>query len=206
MIEALIHGIFLAFGLIIPLGVQNVFIFNQGATQPTLWRAMPAVITAAICDTLLILLAVLGVSLVVLQISWLKSILYLFGILFLSYMGWITWKNRHRQQTDTGSSSLSAKKQIGFAASVSLLNPHAILDTIGVIGTSSLAYENGEKWVFTIACIFVSYLWFFGLALAGRGTGQLDKNGKWLALLNSGSAVIIWGVAAYMAWSLITAR
>ncbi len=31
MSEAIIHGIILAFGLIIPLGVQNVFVFNQGA-------------------------------------------------------------------------------------------------------------------------------------------------------------------------------
>ena len=30
MSEAIIHGIILAFGLIIPLGVQNVFVFNQG--------------------------------------------------------------------------------------------------------------------------------------------------------------------------------
>lgn len=28
--EPLIHGMILAFGLILPLGVQNVFIFNQG--------------------------------------------------------------------------------------------------------------------------------------------------------------------------------
>ncbi|MEC3420899.1 amino acid transporter, partial [Bacillus cereus] len=28
MSEAIIHGIILAFGLIIPLGVQNVFVFN----------------------------------------------------------------------------------------------------------------------------------------------------------------------------------
>ena len=31
--NAIIHGIVLAFGLILPLGVQNVFIFQQGAWQ-----------------------------------------------------------------------------------------------------------------------------------------------------------------------------
>ena len=65
MSEAIIHGIILAFGLIIPLGVQNVFVFNQGASQPNIWRA-PVVLTASICDTLLILIAVQGVSLVLL--------------------------------------------------------------------------------------------------------------------------------------------
>ncbi len=55
-----LHAFILALGLILPLGVQNLFVFNQGVTQPALWRALPAVITAAICDTLLILLAVQG--------------------------------------------------------------------------------------------------------------------------------------------------
>lgn len=44
--NAIIHGIVLAFGLILPLGVQNVFIFQQGAWQKHIWRALPAVISA----------------------------------------------------------------------------------------------------------------------------------------------------------------
>lgn len=36
--NAIIHGIVLAFGLILPLGVQNVFIFQQGAWQKHIWR------------------------------------------------------------------------------------------------------------------------------------------------------------------------
>lgn len=51
--EPSIHGLILAFGLILPLGVQNLFIFSQGAIQVSLWNAMPAVITAGLCDTLL---------------------------------------------------------------------------------------------------------------------------------------------------------
>ncbi|TGV22644.1 amino acid transporter, partial [Mesorhizobium sp. M00.F.Ca.ET.186.01.1.1] len=60
MAEAILHGFVLAFGLILPLGAQNVFVFNQGASQPTLWRAAPVIVTAAVCDAILILLAVLG--------------------------------------------------------------------------------------------------------------------------------------------------
>lgn len=43
--EAIVHGIILAFGLILPLGVQNVFVFSQGATQPKLIRALPWAVT-----------------------------------------------------------------------------------------------------------------------------------------------------------------
>lgn len=85
---------------------------------------------------------------------------------------------------------------------VSLLNPHAIIDTVGVIGTSSLHYTAGEKWLFTAAAIFVSWIWFFGLALSGRILGTLDPDGKWIIFINRVSALIIWGAAVYIAVSL----
>ena len=75
MVAAVLHGIILALGLIIPLGVQNVFVFNQGALQPTYIKALPVVITAAICDTILIVSAVSGVSLLVLTFGWLENII-----------------------------------------------------------------------------------------------------------------------------------
>ena len=137
MSEAIIHGIILAFGLIIPLGVQNVFVFNQGASQPNIWRAAPVVLTASICDTLLILIAVQGVSLVLLTFSWLTNSLYIIGFFFLLYMGFVIWRSSPSNDV-TQEKSMPLKKQILFAASVSLLNPHAILDTIGVIGTNSI--------------------------------------------------------------------
>ena len=91
--EAIIHGIILAFGLIIPLGVQNVFVFNQGASQPNIWRAAPVVLTASMCDTLLILIAVQGVSLILLTFSWLTNTLYVIGFFFLIYMGLVIWRS-----------------------------------------------------------------------------------------------------------------
>ena len=136
MLEAFIHGVVLAFGLILPLGVQNVFIFNQGAVHKKFIRAFPAIITASVCDTLLILLAVAGVSIIILSFSWLRTFLFLVGFLFLVYMGWLMWRDASEVSLNEVSNSFTAKRQVLFAASVSLLNPHAILDTIGVIGTA----------------------------------------------------------------------
>lgn len=199
--EVLLHGIILAFGLILPLGVQNVFIFNQGALHKRFTGALPAVVTAGICDTILISLAVAGVSIVVLSFDWL--LLFAAGAVFLAYMGWQMWKSRPEPAAGEGQGSFTAKRQIAFAASVSLLNPHAIMDTIGVIGTSSLAYEGYEKVLFSAGCIGVSWIWFLGLAFAGRKLGQIDKNGKVLGLMNKISALIFWAMAIYMVGQLI---
>ncbi|MEH7190760.1 LysE/ArgO family amino acid transporter [Bacillus toyonensis] len=197
MSEAIIHGIILAFGLIIPLGVQNVFVFNQGASQPNIWRAAPVVLTASLCDTLLILIAVQGVSLVLLTFSWLTTTLYTIGFIFLIYMGFVIWKSKPSKDVKQ-EKSMPLKKQIIFAVSVSLLNPHAILDTIGVIGTNSIQYIGSEKWAFTSATIIISWIWFISLALAGKFLKRLDSTGKAIVLLNKISGLVIWGVALYM--------
>ncbi len=199
MVSAFIHGYLLSFGLILPLGPQNVFVFSQGATQPKLRRAWPVAIAAAICDTLLIAIAVLGVSTVVLTVPWIKIGLGVFGVGFLLYIGWLTWRSDGGTTIDQAAHLWPLKRQIVFAVSVSLLNPHAILDTIGVIGTSSLAYLDAERLAFTLACVLNSWLWFFALAVAGRSLGSFDVVRTWL---NRASAVIMWLSAIYLVYNL----
>ena len=62
MLMAFLHGFILALGLILPLGVQNLFVLQQGILQPRLWKTVPAVVTAALCDTVLISCSVGGVA------------------------------------------------------------------------------------------------------------------------------------------------
>ncbi|PFE09045.1 LysE/ArgO family amino acid transporter [Bacillus cereus] len=190
--EALLHGIILAFGLILPLGVQNVFVFSQGATQPKLIRALPATITAALCDTFLILLAVFGLSTIVLQFEWLRLSLMIAGILFSLYMGYVIW--RSEPTTNKTNKALPIRQQIIF----SLLNPHALLDIVGVIGTSALKYVGTEQIIFTITCITVSWIWFFGLTLAGTVMKKLDGTGGLMNIFNKCSALFTWGTAIYL--------
>lgn len=82
--NAIIHGVVLAFGLILPLGAQNVFIFQQGAWQRHIWRALPAVISASVCDTLLIVSAVAGVSVIVRQVPIFETVMMAGGFYFSS--------------------------------------------------------------------------------------------------------------------------
>ncbi|TSI02658.1 LysE/ArgO family amino acid transporter [Lysinibacillus sp. BW-2-10] len=194
--EAILHGIILAFGLILPLGVQNVFIFSQGATQPKLLRALPATVTAALCDTFLILLAVFGLSVIVMQFEWLRISLMSIGILFLLYMGFAIWRSEPTKAETN--KALSPRQQIIFALSVSLFNPHAILDIVGVIGTSALKYIGTERVLFTMACITISWIWFFGLTLVGTIIKKLDGTGSLMKIFNKCSALFIWGTAMYL--------
>ena len=85
---------------------------------------------------------------------------------------------------------MPAKKQILFALSVSLLNPHAIMDTVGVIGTSASVYDGYDKVVFIgynfcildLVCLF-SYF--------RKNYRKIDKSGKYIVILNKVSSVIV---------------
>ena len=200
-LAAFTHGLVLSVGLIVAFGPQNVFIFQQGATQPRFRQAVPTVVTAGVADTLLILLAVLGVSVVVLEFAWLQTALFAAGFVFLCYVGWVLYAAPEFEPDVPGADRLGAREQVGFTASVSILNPHAILDTIGVIGTNALAYAGASRWSFTIGCLIVSWGWFTGLAVAGRRLGGAAPG--WLRHLNTLSATLVWIAALYMGVQLV---
>ncbi|WP_083521101.1 LysE/ArgO family amino acid transporter [Alicyclobacillus kakegawensis] len=207
MTAAFVHGFLLSLGLILPIGMQNSFILTQGALHRGKdW--LPGVVTASLCDTLLIALAVLGVSGVALHMGWVRYTLGALGGVFLLYMGWSTWRDGKEEDVSSASSTAwTPRRQIGFAASVSLLNPHALIDTLAVIGGSASAYSTwDDKLVFGAACAAVSWLWFFGLASAGHVLGRRALRDASLRVLNRIAAGMMWASALYLGYILYTFR
>lgn len=197
---AFIHGFILALGLILPLGVQNLFVLQQGLLQPSLRKALPAVITAAICDTVLIALAVGGISMLLMEVAYLQMVLISLGSCFLFYMGWQNWHSAAQLEEPSGAEIMGARQQMVFAMSVSLLNPYAFLDIMGVIGTSSLQYAGMEKICFALAAILVSWLWFSGLSILGHSLDCLPDSWRRPTVLQRFSAIFMWGSGGYLLW------
>lgn len=205
MLLAALHGFLLALALILPIGMQNGFIIGQGALHKRWFGALPAVITAALCDTLLVSLAVIGVSSAALHITWLRYAFGALGILFLLYIGSITWRDSSKIEQLETATAWSPKRQIKFAASVSLLNPHALIDTLAVIGGSALMYTSWpDKFAFGIACVAVSWIWFFVLVILGHVTGRVAVKKSSLGLINRISAIMMWGSAIYLSYIIYT--
>ncbi|MCC3700643.1 LysE family transporter, partial [Staphylococcus epidermidis] len=144
--------------------------------------------TAGLCDTFLIVIAILGVSLILISMPTFNLFIYFTGFWFLWYRPGLFGRKKPSNIEEI--EPISAKKQILFALSVSLLNPHAIMDTVGVIGTSASVYDGYDKVVFSLATISVSWIWFVFLAILGRITGKIDKSGKYIVILNKVSSVI----------------
>lgn len=116
-------------------------------------------------------------------------------------MGWVIWRSKSAANEPTN--ALPIRQQVVFASTVSLLNPHAILDTVGVIGTSALKYSGTEQLFFTLACIAVSWIWFFGLTFVGAVMTKLDGTGSIMTVFQKSSALFIWATAIYLFTGLI---
>lgn len=191
------HGFLLALVLILPLGPQNMFVFTQGATQRRFMLVAPVILTAALSDTMLIVGAVAGISVVVLTMPALKMLLGIAGILFLLWMGYKTWTARVESSVlGLDNADWSTKKKIHYSLSVSLLNPHAILDTVVIIGGGAAFYSTAEeRAVYAFGAVLVSWAWFLALATAGYLFQRGRRRTSTLRWINRGSALVMWAVA-----------
>lgn len=202
-VTALIRGFLLALALILPIGPQNAFVLARGSQSRRLRQALPVVLTAALSDTLLIAIAVGGVGLVLQSVPWLSHILSAAGIVYILYIGLMFWISAGDDAHLGGAAAPDVRSDISKSLSVSLLNPHAILDTVGIIGTASAQYLTlGPRITFAIGAVVVSWLWFFALALFGQALGLADGSGRLRFYLQRTSAVLMWAVAVHMALTL----
>ena len=180
MIEAVLHGVILAIGLILPLRRSKCI-----CVQPRGFAAEVGEGTSRRCHCGDLRYdfdrgGCIGSLIAHLDIRWLETIMFAVGILFLLYIGISLWRSAPSSM-EAEAERFSPKKQILFAASVSLLNPHAIIDTIGVIGSNALSYSGEARFAFTLTTIIISWCWFFGLALLEGSSASWTRAGNSLA-------------------------
>jgi len=158
-------GLLLGLALIVPIGAQNVFVINQSIAVG-MPRALAAVAAAGVCDTILIVAGAAGVSAILIGVPSLRPILLLAGALFLLYLGVRSLHAIAPDDDTTADESLSLRAVATRTASVSLLNPHAILDTVVVLGAAIASQATTQRALFATGTLTASWVWFLALALA----------------------------------------
>lgn len=83
------------------------------------------------------------------------------------------------------------------ALSVSVLNPHAILDTVVMLGTLANSY-GAEKWVFAGGALTGSALWFLVLGLGVRALAPLLDTPRTWKIVD----IVVGSVMVFIAGSL----
>lgn len=178
-----VQGFLLSAGLIVAIGAQNVFVLTQGARGGRPWL-VAGVCTA--CDALLIGLGVGGVGGLAAGRPGLAGWLGLAGAAFLAAYGARALASALRGgslEADRAAPKTDAAGIFAAAALVSLLNPHALLDTVVLIGGLSSRLDAGSRLAFGLGAVCASACWFYSLSLGGRVLAPvLRRKSAWRAL------------------------
>lgn len=198
-----LKGVLLGFGLVMPLGPLNLYIFNSSSLQKRYIATLPVIFMSALCDLSLILFAVLGVD-IISRIQWFVPVMMSVGSVFLFYMGVKMWVNAKKTVLEPAAATpQSLPSRLVSSAMLSILNPHAILDTFIVIGAVSATFIGFEKYIFTMGCMFSDFIWFLFLGTAGYFLRKLSHGPKIFFFINRFSSLIMIGLAFQLVISLV---
>lgn len=194
---ALLAGLALGLALIVPIGAQNVFVFGQGVALG-MPRALWAVAGAGLCDTLLIVLGATGASALLDSVPGLRPAMLAAGALFLAYLGVKSLRAKPSELADeTG--AWSPARTLRRTAAVSLLNPHAVLDTVGVLGAAIAAQAAASRAVFAAGAVAASWIWFLLLASAATGLRKFMTKER-RVWFDRASGLVLLVFAAWLAY------
>jgi L-lysine exporter family protein LysE/ArgO len=93
------------------------------------------------------------------------------------------------------------RRQVVIALlAVNLLNPMVYLDTMVLIGSGAMRYQDNLRFCFTMGAILSSMLWFWGLSYGSALLAPWIKQPRVLRALDGLSGGILW----LMAFRLLT--
>lgn len=194
-------GFFLGGSLIVAIGAQNAFVLRQGLARR---HVFVTALVSTLSDMFLIALGVGGLGAVIAGNNLLKGIATWGGFVFLTFYGLRAFRSAVQaegvkldQREESGS---DLRKTALAALAFSLLNPHAILDTVVVIGSVGAQVPAGERWWFGGGAMAASLAWFFGLAYGATRLTPLFRKRRAARTLDVFVGVIMWGIAISLIW------
>ncbi|KTD07810.1 LysE/ArgO family amino acid transporter [Legionella jamestowniensis] len=166
------NGLMLGLSLITALGPQNVFLIRQGALRQ---HAVLSATVCFLCDIILVCASVVGLHHVLELHPALQGWITWFGVTFLLYYGTKSLKRAlaSQQNKTVVSPRVTSRWQIIiFALGFSLLNPHAIIDSLVIIGGGSTQFP-GHQQAFLMGVITSSLFWFSSLTFTTHYFSEL---------------------------------
>ena len=195
MMTTFLAGMGTGGSLIIAIGAQNAFVLTKGIQRH---HHIASGLTCSLIDAVLIGAGVLGMGRLVEQIPLLLPVVTLGGALFLFIYGILSLYSAVRVQEGmrTRGEAQGGRKQVILTTlAISLLNPHVYLDTVVLLGSISTSYPPPENYIFALGAIFMSFIWFFALTLAGSILLPLFRKPVTWRILDTIIFVIMWSIA-----------
>ena len=190
-----LQGLLLGFSLIIAIGAQNLFVFNQGLIGK---YVMIVCLFCSLSDALLILIGYSGLYLIIENNVILQNFIILIGFLWL--LGYGVLKIREGMYFDQESNldfqishtnNRNLYKTILAISGITWLNPHVYLDTVFLIGSITNSVQSEKQFSFLLGAISSSFLFFFFLGYMGFKIGPLIKSPNLWKKINISLGIIM---------------
>jgi L-lysine exporter family protein LysE/ArgO len=155
-----------------------------------------------LCDTFLIVLGAVGGAAFLAVLGY-PEILAAVGSVFLFVLGSLALRV-HSQPVEARRLA-PITTTVAQAVGVSMLNPHAILDTVGVLGAAIAAQAAQERVVFAAGAVAASWAWYLILSM-GASTLQTRLTLQARLWIQRGSGIVMLVFACVLALSWCEAR
>jgi L-lysine exporter family protein LysE/ArgO len=193
-------GFALSFSLILAIGAQNAFLLRQGLIRQHIGAL---VLFCALSDAMLIVVGVGGITSFVGK--WLIAVeqwLFAGAALWLGVYGLIrgyyAWRG-HGVLYAGAVAQNGLMTTLAMAAVLTFGNPHVYLDTMVLIGTVSLQFEDTDKIAFTFGAATASFVFFTVLGYGAAALSGIMQNQNAWRLLDTAMAVVMLVLAFGMA-------
>jgi L-lysine exporter family protein LysE/ArgO len=195
LLETGLKGFAVSGGLIVALGAQNAFVLRQGLKKD---RIFIVALVSAFCDAVLTSIGVNGLGAWLAESPTLTRIACWGGAAFLVYFGVRSLRaamHPGKLQVSEEGARATTKAIVLQSLGFSLLNPHAILDTVVLLGTIGAQYPPSSRQVFLVGAVSASFVWFFGLGYGAAKLAPLFAKPSAWRVLDTCIGVLMIGIA-----------
>ena len=176
MNTAFLSGFLLSISLILAVGPQNAFVLRQGLLKQ---HVLPIALFCTLSDVILILLGIFGFGSIISNFDNFSQYMFAIGGTWLLGYGFLRLKGAYLADSFLEASNekeSNLKLVLTNCAALTWFNPHVYIDTLILIGTVSIRFENTLD--FGLGACLASFIFFFSLACGARLLSPLMSSKK----------------------------
>ncbi|MFL2019704.1 LysE/ArgO family amino acid transporter [Weissella hellenica] len=196
VLATLIKGMMIGFAFVAPIGMQNLYVFNNALTN-SFKRSLVYVLFVWTADSLFSLAAFFGMGAIISSVTWLRLLIMLIGGGLVIWIGWGILRSANTVQLNTTGNKLPVKQALITAFIVSWANPQALIDGSLLLGALRGTLDKNQVWPFIIGVIMATFIWFNTITIVMNILKErLPK--KVLVWVNILSGIIVLVYGAYL--------
>jgi L-lysine exporter family protein LysE/ArgO len=202
MLAPALAGFALMAGLSVAIGAQNAFILRQGLLRANVGLLVGIAIGI---DATLVIAGAAGFGGFVHAHAGVLKFISWAGAAFIAGYGVLAVRRALHPASllPPEGVPLTRVKAARTLLAVSLLNPHVYLDTVVLVGGIAGRYPGTARGAYTLGAIAASVLWFSTLGFGARLLGPVFARPMAWRVLDAVIALIMFGIAASLVWSVI---